>query len=71
MDGQSQKGLCLVWLIFNIPEEWHPTNEKIEVIVSAWMQVKFACEKIKAQTTANKKYISNMLNEIADHYQEN
>jgi len=27
--------------------------------------------KIKAQTTANKKYISNMLNEIADHYQEN
>ena len=30
-----------------------------------------ACEKIKAQTTANKKYISNMLNEIADHYQEN
>ena len=30
-----------------------------------------SCEKIKAQTTANKKYISNMLNEIADHYQEN
>ena len=28
-------------------------------------------KKIKAQTTANKKYISNMLNEIADHYQEN
>ncbi len=27
--------------------------------------------KLKAQTTANKKYISNMLNEIADHYQEN
>jgi len=27
--------------------------------------------RIKAQTTANKKYISNMLNEIADHYQEN
>ena len=34
------------------------------------MQVKVGCEKIKAQTTANKKYISNMLNEIADHYQE-
>jgi len=41
------------------------------VIDSAWMQVNVACEKIKAQTTANKKYISNMLNEIADHYQEN
>ena len=36
-----------------------------------WMQVKIACDKIKAQTTANKKYISNMLNEIVDHYQEN
>ena len=34
-------------------------------------QVKVGFEKIKAQTTANKKYISNMLNEIADHYQEN
>ncbi len=41
------------------------------MIESACMQVKVACEKIKAQTTANKKYISNMLNEIADHYQEN
>ena len=28
-------------------------------------------KKEKAQTTANKKYISNMLNELADHYQEN
>ncbi len=27
--------------------------------------------KNKRETTANKKYISNMLNEIADHYQEN
>ena len=52
-------------------DEWHPTNEELEVIVSTWMQVKDASEKIKAQTTANKKYISNMLNEIADHYQEN
>ena len=41
------------------------------MIESAWMQVKLACEKIKAQTTTTKKYISNMLNEIADHYQEN
>ena len=41
------------------------------MIESAWMQVKVAFEKIKAQTTANKKYISNMLNEIADHYQKN
>ena len=54
-----------------MPEEWHPTNEEIEVIDSAWMQVKLASEKIKKQTTANKNYISNMLNEIADHYQEN
>jgi len=54
-----------------MPEEWHPKNEEPEVIDSIWMQVKIACEKIKAQTTANKKYISNMLNEIADHYQEN
>ena len=52
-------------------KEWNPTNEELEVIESAWMQVKIASEKIKAQTTANKKYISNMLNEIADHYQEN
>ena len=41
------------------------------MIESAWMQVKVSCEKIKAQTTANKKYISNMLNEIADYHQEN
>ena len=54
-----------------MPEEWHPTNEELEVIDSAWMKVKVALEKIKEQTTANKKYISNMLNEIADHYQEN
>ena len=49
----------------------HPTNEELEVIESAWMRVKIACEKIKAQTTANKKYISNIINEIAVHYQEN
>ena len=54
-----------------MPEEWHPINEKLVVIERACMQVKVAFEKIKAQTTANKKYISNMLNEIADHYQEN
>ena len=54
-----------------MPEEWHPTNEDIEVIDSAWMQLKVASEKIKAQTSAYKKYISNMLNEIVDHYQEN
>ena len=54
-----------------MPEEWHPTNEELEVIESAWMQVKITFKKIKAQTNANKKYISNMLNEIADHYQEN
>ena len=41
------------------------------MIESACMRVNIVCEKIKAQTTANKKYISNMLNEIADHYQEN
>ena len=54
-----------------MPEECHPTNEELEVIESAWMQVNLSCEKIKAQTTANKKYISNITNEIADHYQEN
>jgi len=27
--------------------------------------------KNKMDTTANKKYISNMLNKIADHYKEN
>ena len=47
------------------------SNEELEVIESALIQVKITYEKIKAQTTANKKYISNMLNEIADHYQEN
>ena len=54
-----------------MPEEWHPTNVEHKVIDSAWMQINFACKKIKEQTTANEKYISNMLNEIADHYQEN
>ena len=54
-----------------MPEEWHPTNEELEVIESAWMQIKVACEKIKEKTTATEKYISKMLNEIADHYQEN
>ena len=38
--------------------------------VDKWGQ-KTNPKKLKAQTTANKKYISNMLNEIADHYQEN
>ena len=71
MDGQSLKGSCLVWLIFNMTEEWHPTNEELKVIDSAWMQVKVACEKIKEQSTATEKYISNILKEIADHYQEN
>jgi len=54
-----------------MPEKWHPTNEGLEVIDSAWMQVKVSCEKIKEQTTATEKYISKMLNEIAGHYQEN
>jgi len=54
-----------------MPEKWQPTNEELEVIDTAWMQVKVACEKIKEQTTATEKYISKMLNEIADHYQEN
>ena len=54
-----------------MPEEWNPTKEELEVIDSAWMQVKVACEKIKEQTTSTEKYISKMLNEIADHYQEN
>ena len=71
MDGHSLKGSCLVWLIFNMPDEWHPTNEELEVIDSEWMQVNVAWEKIKEQTTATEKYISNVLNEIADHYQEN
>ena len=52
-------------------KEWHPTKEELEIIDSAWMQVKVACEKIKEQTTATEKYISKMLTEIADHYQEN
>ena len=54
-----------------MPEERHPTNEELEVIDSAWIQVKVACEKLKEQTTATEKYISTMINEIADHYQEN
>jgi hypothetical protein len=31
-----------------MPEEWHPTNEELEVIDSAWMQVKVGCEKRKS-----------------------
>ena len=50
-----------------MPEEWLPNNEELEVIDSAWMKVKVAYEKIKEQTIANEKYISNMFNEIADH----
>ncbi len=30
-----------------MPEKWHPTNEELELIDSAWMQVNVACEKIK------------------------
>ena len=37
-----------------MPEEWHPTNEELEVIESAFMQVNLASEKIKGQRTANK-----------------
>ena len=54
-----------------MPEEWPPTNEGHEVMGSAWMQVNVASEKIKEQVTATEKYISKMLNEIADHYHEN
>ena len=54
-----------------MPEEWNPTNEELEVIDSAWMQVNVVWVKIKEQTTSNKKYLSKMLNEIAAHYQEN
>ena len=54
-----------------MPEEWHPTNEELEVIDSEWMQVNVAWEKIKEQTTATEKYISKMLNETSEHYQEN
>ena len=54
-----------------MPEEWHPTNGELEVIDSECMQIKVAYEKIKEQTTSTEKYISKMLNEIADHYQEN
>ena len=38
-----------------MPEEWHPTNEELEVIDSAWMQVKVARKKLKEQTTTTKK----------------
>ena len=54
-----------------MPEEWHPRIEEHEELDSAWIQVNVACEKIKVQIIATEKYISNMLNEIADHYQEN
>ncbi len=30
-----------------MPEGWHSTNEELEVIEGAWMQVKVAFEKIK------------------------
>ena len=53
-----------------MPKKWHPTNEEFKVIDSAWMQGKVSCEKIKEQTTATEKYISNILNELEDHYQE-
>ena len=54
-----------------MPKGWHHTNKELEVLDTAWIQIKVACEKIKEQTTATEKYISKMLNEIADHYQEN
>ena len=37
-----------------MPEEWHPTNEELEVIESTRMQIKMECEKIKAKTIVNK-----------------
>ena len=54
-----------------MPKEWHPPNEELEVIDSVWMQFNLAFEKIKEQTTTTEKYISKMLNNIANHYQEN
>ena len=52
-------------------EESHPTNEEIEVLDRACMQFKVLYEKIKEQRTATERYISKLLNEITDHYQEN
>ena len=44
-----------------MPQEWQPSNELVEVLDSAWIQAKAACEKIKEHTTATKKYISKVL----------
>ena len=54
-----------------MPEEWNPTNEELEVIDSARIQVMVVCKKTKKHTNATEKYISKMLNEKATHYQEN
>ena len=44
-----------------MPEEWHPTNEELEVIDRAWIQVKIACAQIKEQTTATKNIFQKCL----------
>ena len=44
-----------------MPEEWHPTNEEVEVLDSAWKQVKVECKKIKEQTTATENIFQKYL----------
>jgi len=48
--------------------KWKLTKEEREVMESAWMQVKGACEKLKEETNAKDEHIRKMLKEMADRY---
>ena len=48
--------------------KWDPSDENKEVMESAWIQIKGACEKLKQQTQTKDVDICNMLQEVADRY---
>ena len=47
---------------------WNPSEEEREVMEAVWMQVKYACEKLKEDTHAQDEHIRKMLQEMAERY---
>ena len=43
-----------------MPKEWNPKEEELEVIDSAWIQLKVYCEKKKEHTNAAEKNIAKI-----------
>ena len=48
--------------------QWEPSEEEREVMEAVWIQVKYACHKLKEETNAQDEHISKMLQEMADRY---